>query len=123
MASAFIAGTTIFIGDLTVNTGLQVNSSYNSTFNKMTNLLQTANETSSQFTQSAISTTSINPLQFSSWPILQITYQSYSIIYDIMTNMTNSLQLPEWIGTLIMTLIVFGLIFAIMSAIFFGRQV
>lgn len=123
IASAFVVGITTFLGDLTVNTGMQVNGSWNNTYGNLTQIMQAANETSSQFTQSPISTVSINPLQLSSWPTLQITFSSYKIVYGVITAMFNQLQIPTWVSTLILTLITFALIFAILAAIFFGRQV
>jgi len=123
IASAFIAGTTSFIGSLTYHTGIQTNSSYNSTYNKINDTLGIAESTSDQLKDSKVSSaTPFDPLQLATFPILGIIFDSYGTVAALMHDIANDLNIDSWIAPAILGIISFLLLFAIMNAVF-GRSI
>lgn len=122
MASAFMAGTSMFIGESVIKSGVQVNSSYNTTFDKTNQMLELANQTSNEFKSTSILTSIFQPLQVSSWPTITLVFNSFSITHDMITSVFRDLGVA-WIGDILLALVTIGLVFAVLAAIFYGRTV
>lgn len=123
IASAFIAGTTSFIGSLTFHTGIVVDQSYDTTYDKIDDSLLVAKETDEQLKDSQISgQTPFDPLQLATFPILGIVHDSYEIVVLVMHDISTDLQLDSWIAPVLLGILSFLLLFAILNAVF-GRSI
>ena len=122
IAVAFIAGTTSFIAGLTVKTGIQTNSSFNATYNKINETLGVVEDASDKFENKKVSSTFDTALQVATFPILNVVFDSYEIIVALMHDMATDLNLDYWIIPVILGIICIILIFAILNAIF-GRAI
>jgi len=123
IASAFIAGTTSFIGSLTFHTGIVVDQSYDTTYDKIDDSLLVAKETDEQLKDSQISgQTPFDPLQLATFPILGIVHDSYGIVVAVIHDISTDLQLDSWIAPVLLGILSFLLLFAILNAVF-GRSI
>lgn len=122
LASGLIAGTTLMIAELSVQTGITVNTSYNETYNKIDDFLNLTNETTSTLQGSDVESTEFQALQLASFPVLRIVLNSYDIFITLMNDMADDLNLPTWILTVILGIVAILLLFAVLAALF-GRRV
>jgi hypothetical protein len=122
IASAFIAGTTSFIGSLSVHTGITVDQSYDGTYDKIDDSLLVAKEADEQLQDSQISgQTPFDPLQLATFPILGIVHDSYEIVVAVIHDVSTDLNLDAWIAPVLLGIVIFLLLFAILNAVF-GRS-
>jgi len=116
--TAIVLGTTGFIAELQLNTGTQVNASYNATYDKLNQTLQIANQTSSQLEDESISSTALQAGLLSGYPILKIIFNSYGTMIALIHDVAVDLSLPPWIPVLILGIVSITLIFALINALF-----
>lgn len=116
--SAIILGTTGFIGEMQANSGIQVNASYNSTYEIMDESLQIANQTGNQLTSTSISSTALQAGIIGGFPALKIIANGYSIMVSLAHNVADDLNLPKWVAPLILGIVSILVLFALINALF-----
>lgn len=116
--TAVILGTTGFIADLQSNSGIQVNGSFNSTYNLMNESLQIANQTGSQLQSTTISSTALQAGIIGGFPALKIIANGYSIMVSLVHNIADDLNIAPWIAPLILGIISIIVLFALINALF-----
>lgn len=117
----FVMGTTFFINDLSTNLGLNVNTSYNETYNKIDDMVALANNATDQLQGGEVATTTDAALQIASFPVIKMVMNSFSVMIGIVEDLVNDLNIPDWVLPLIVTIISVSIIFAVINA-FFGRN-
>ena len=116
--SAVILGTTFFIADLQQNSGIQVNGSYNSTYNVMNESMQIANQTGNQLAGTTISSTAFQAGIIGGFPALKIVANGYNIIFNLVYNIADDLNLAPWIAPLLLGIVSILVLFALINALF-----
>ena len=116
--SAVILGTTFFIGDLQQNSGIQVNASYNSTYNVLNESMQIANQTGAQLASTQISSTAFQAGIIGGFPALKIIANGYSMMVTMAYNIADDLNLAPWIVPLILGIVSILILFALINALF-----
>lgn len=116
--TAIILGTTGFIGEMQANSGIQVNASYNSTYEIMDESLQIANQTGNQLTSTSISSTALQAGIIGGFPALKIIANGYSIMVSLAHNVADDLNLPKWVAPLILGIVSILVLFALINALF-----
>lgn len=122
IASAFIVGTTVFIGDLQTYTGITVDTSYNDTYDKVDDMLNLTSEATDTLSGSDVVTTSDAALQIASFPVLKMVMNSFDVMIALIEDVGTDLGLPSWIVPVILGIVSVLLIFAVISTLF-GRRV
>ncbi len=125
IATAFIAGTTLFIGGMSTTTGIDTNTSYNATYDKIDELSELSEDVQSQLSENEVGTTQDSALEVLSLPMLKVlsfSTNSFSLIGQIIHDVAEGLLLPEWVIIFFITLMSFLLLFALFDA-FFGSKV
>lgn len=118
ITTAIILGTTFFIGDLQQNSGIQVNASYNSTYNLMNQSMQIANQTGDQLVGTQISSTAFQAGIIGGFPALKIIANGFNIIFALTYNISDDLNLAPWIAPLILGIVSILILFALINALF-----
>lgn len=116
--TAIILGTTGFIAEMQANSGIQVNASYNSTYEIMNESLQIANQTGNQLTSTSISSTALQAGIIGGFPALKIIANGYSIMVSLAHNVADDLNLPKWVAPLILGIVSILVLFALINALF-----
>jgi hypothetical protein len=116
--TAVILGTTFFIADLQQNSGIQVNASYNSTYNVMNESMQIANQTGNQLAGTTISSTAFQAGIIGGFPALKIVANGYNIIFNLVYNVADDLNLAPWIAPLLLGIVSILVLFALINALF-----
>lgn len=116
--TAIILGTTGFIAEMQANSGIQVNASYNSTYEIMDESLQIANQTGNQLTSTSISSTALQAGIIGGFPALKIIANGYSIMVSLAHNVADDLNLPKWVAPLILGIVSILVLFALINALF-----
>lgn len=116
--TAVILGTTFFIGDLQTNSGIQVNASYNSTYNLLNQSMQIANQTGDQLASTQISSTAFQAGIIGGFPALKIIANGYSMMVELAYNIADDLNIAPWIAPLILGIVSILILFALINALF-----
>ena len=118
ITTAIILGTTFFIADLQQGTGIATNASYNSTYNLMNQSMQIANQTGNQLAGTTISSTAFQAGIIGGFPALKIIANGYNIIFTLVYNISDDLNIAPWIAPLILGIVSILILFALINALF-----
>jgi len=117
----FITGTSYFVADMSTNLGIPVNTSYNTTYNKIDDVIALSNNATAQLQGGDVDSSFNEALQIASFPVLKMVMNSFSISVSIIESLFSEIGLPDWLLGMVLCIVSVGLIFAVVNA-FFGRN-
>lgn len=120
IGSAFIIALTTFIGDLSGYTGISVDTSFNATYTKINETLNLTNNATDTFLRASTdSSFGAAVLQVKSFPIFTLVLNSFDIFMSMITDLTNTLNLPSWFLPVVAGIMGVLILFTILGAIFY----
>lgn len=120
LVSMIVLGFSAFMGDIKKNYDLTIDDSgFTNTYNKLDQMNNQTSDMQNLIEGSNIeSENAIYTMSKGAWSAMKMTFESFQIFGAMVNDFANTIGLPVWVVTGIMTIFIVTLVFIIISAIF-----
>jgi len=119
MLAVVVVGLSTIVADGADTMNVTVDTAFNSTYDKINDISDDVNSTSSRLQGGSIDTAdALFTLSVSAWQGAKIVFNSFDIFGSILTAIATELNVPRWLLTAIISMVLITLTFLLISLVF-----